>query len=297
LKGLTLNVVDNARGEVVIGDAGRLRQAIWNLLSNAVKFSNEGGRVEARLARAGNKIEIAVSDTGVGIDPEFMPHVFERFRQANGALTRGHGGLGIGLAMARHIVEMHGGDISASSPGKGQGATFKIELPLASMASASRTPGAERRPAVSDWPHEKGRKATEERQRLDGLRILLVESNRNIVERLRGIFNERGAEVITATSTSEAMSALEQRRPDALISDIAAPNQDGYELIREVRERETEHGGGIPAIAITASASAEDRVRALASGFQMHIARPIDPEEMIAVVASLVGRINFDAQV
>jgi PAS domain S-box-containing protein len=297
LKRLTLNVEDNAQGDVVLGDAGRLRQAIWNLLSNAVKFSNEGGRVEARLARAGNKIEITVSDTGVGIDPEFMPHVFERFRQADGALTREHGGLGLGLAIAHHIVEMHGGDISASSHGRNQGATFKIRLPLTSMARASRTPDAERRPAVPDAAQEKERKATEERQRLDGLRILILEDNADTMDTLRSIFNERGAEVITTASASEAMDALEQGRPDALVSDIASPDQEGYELIRRVRQQEPDRGGAIPAIAITDRAGAEERVRALSSGFQMLITRPIAPEEMIAVVASLVGRIHFDARV
>jgi PAS domain S-box-containing protein len=297
LKGVALNVVNDARSDVVLGDADRLRQAIWNLVSNAVKFSSEGGQVKARLARAGNQIEITVSDTGVGIDPQFLPHVFERFRQANGALTREHGGLGLGLAIARHIVEMHGGDISASSPGKDQGATFKIKLPPTSTASASRTPSVEERHRAPDAQHEKERKASEERQRLDGVLILLVEDNPDTLETLRFIFNERGAEVIIAASEAEAMDALERRRPDALVSDIATPNQEGYELIRRVRERGVEQGGGIPAIAITASASAEDRVRALASGFQMHVAKPIDSEEMIAVVASLVGRIHFDARV
>jgi PAS domain S-box-containing protein len=291
LKGVALNVVVDTRSETVFGDASRMRQAIWNLLSNAVKFSNEGGRIEARLARAGNRIEIIVSDTGAGIDPQFMPHIFERFRQADGAFTRKHGGLGLGLAIALHIVEMHGGDISASSAGKNQGATFKIRLPLTSMGSASQTPDAELLREVSDGRQEKSRKAAEERHRLDGLRILVVEDNPDTLEKLRSIFNERGAEVITATSTSEAMDALERRNPDALVSDIAMSEPEGYELIRHARARG--EGGGIPAIAITASASAEDRVRALASGFQMHIARPIDPEEMIAVVASLVGRIHI----
>jgi PAS domain S-box-containing protein len=287
LKRVNLNLVVDAKGEVVLGDATRLRQAIWNLLSNAVKFSNEGGRIEARLARAGNQIEITVSDTGIGIDPQFMPHVFEQFRQADGALTRKHGGLGLGLAIAHRIVEMHGGDISASSPGKNQGATFKIRLPLISTASTSRTPGA-----ISDGLQEKGQKASEKLQRLDGLRILIVEDNPDTVETLRSIFNERGAEVITAASASEAMDALERNRPDALVSDIATLRQDGYELIQHVRERGPDQGGATPAIAITAGASAEDRLRALSSGFQMHIAKPIDPEEMIAVVASLVGRIH-----
>jgi PAS domain S-box-containing protein len=291
LKRVALNMVVDARGETVLGDADRLRQAIWNLLSNAVKFSNEGGRIDARLARAGNQIEIAVSDNGVGIDPQFMPHVFERFRQADGAFTRRHGGLGLGLAIARHIVEIHGGDISASSPGKDQGATFKIRLPLTSLGPASRRPGAGLWRAVSDERRDNGRTPAEERQRLDGLRILVVEDNPDVLQTLRLIFNERGAEVFIAGSEAEAMDALAQRKLDALVSDITMPNQEGYELIRHVRELGLEQGGGIPAIAITARASAEDRVNALSSGFQMHISKPIDPEEIIAIVASLVGRI------
>ena len=293
LKGVALNVVSDARGEVVLGDAGRLRQAIWNLLSNAIKFSNEGGRVEARVACAGSQVEITVSDTGVGIDPQFLPRVFERFRQADGALTREHGGLGLGLAIARHIVEMHGGDISASSPGENRGATFKIKLPLTSVASALRTPSVEERRQELDAQHEKGQKSPEERQKLDGVRILLMEDDPDTLETLKAIFDERGAEVITAASTPEALDALERRNPNALVLDIASPDQNGYGLIRQVRERAPEQGGKIPAIAVTASATVEDRVRALASGFQMHMAKPIDSEEMIAVVASLVGRIDF----
>jgi signal transduction histidine kinase/CheY-like chemotaxis protein len=293
LKGVALNTMIDARREVVLGDADRLRQAIWNLLSNAVKFSNEGGRVEARLARAGKQIEITVSDTGVGIDSQFMPHIFERFRQADGARTRGHGGLGLGLAITRHIVEMHGGDVSASSPGKGQGATFKIRLPLTSTASASRAQSAERQRPVLGGPQEKETKAAEGGQRLDGLRILVVEDNPDTLEMLSFIFEERGAEVITAASVPEALEALERRIPDAIVSDIAMPEQDGYELIRQVRERGPEQGGGIPAVAITAYAGAEDRVRALSSGFQMHLAKPVDPNEMIAVMASLTGRIRM----
>jgi PAS domain S-box-containing protein len=295
LKGVDLNVVIHARREVVLGDAGRLRQAIWNLLSNAVKFSNEGGRVEARLARAGNQVEITVSDNGVGIDPQFMPHIFERFRQADGGHTRGYGGLGLGLAITRHIVEMHGGGVSASSSGKGQGATFKIRLPLTSTAPTPRTPSEDRWRPVLDGPQEKRRKSTGGCQRLDGLRVLIVEDNPETLEMLRFIFEKSGAEVIAAASAPEALDALDRRSLDVLVSDIAMPDQDGYELIRQVRERGPEHGGRIPAIAVTACASAEDRVRALSSGFQMHMAKPIDPDEMIAVVASLTGYIQFGA--
>jgi PAS domain S-box-containing protein len=285
-KSIALSAVSDVQGVIVLGDASRLQQAIWNLLSNAVKFTNECGRVEARLGRAGKQIEITVSDTGIGIEPRFLPHVFERFRQADSAYTRQYGGLGLGLAIVRHIVEMHGGGVSASSPGRDQGATFKIRLPLASTSLESRR-------LESQAPQTKGRKTSEECGRLDGVRVLVVEDDPDTLDMLKFIFDECGAEVITATSASEGLEALERFRPDALISDIAMPGQDGYELIRQVRSREPERGGKIPAVAITAYVTAEDRVRALAAGFQMYVAKPVDPEELIAVVASVTGHIHF----
>src|SRR5262245_3568393 len=288
VKGVALRAVIDAQGAVVFGDGGRLQQAIWNLVSNAVKFTNEGGRIEATLGRSGDQIEITVSDTGIGIEPQFLPHVFERFRQADSAYTRKYGGLGLGLAIVRHIVEMHGGGVSALSPGRDQGATFKIRLRL---ASASRLPQLEGRQAPSEAPRTKERKAPEESWRMDGVRVLVVEDDPETLDMLKFVFDERGAEVITAASVSEALDALERFSPDALISDLAMPDQDGYDLIREVRSREPERGGKIPAVDVTAYAEAEDRIRALGSGFQMHIAKPLDPDELIAVVASLTGQI------
>jgi len=290
VKGVALTAVIDVQGDVVFGDATRLQQAIWNLLSNAVKFTNEGGRIEARLRRAGNQIEITVSDTGIGIEPQFLPYVFERFRQADSASTRKYGGLGLGLSVAHHIIELHGGSISASSPGRDQGATFRIILPLA-LPSRPQQPGS-RRPE-SEATQTKGRKLAEERQRLDGVRILLVEDNPETLDMLKFIFDECGAEVITAASASEALEALERCRPDALVSDIAMPNQDGYDLIRQVRSRGPEQGGKIPAVAVTAYASAEDRVRVIESGFQTHVSKPVDPGELIVTVASLTGHIHF----
>jgi PAS domain S-box-containing protein len=287
-KGIILNAaVDDSDG-VVFGDANRLQQALWNLLSNAVKFTNEGGRVQARLGRADGQIEITVTDTGVGVDPQFLPHVFERFRQADSASTREYGGLGLGLAIVRHIIEMHGGGVSASSPGKDQGATFKIRLPLASSATA---PQLESRPLESEVKRMKEHDAVEAGQRLDDVRVLLVEDNPDTLDMLKFIFDECGAEVIAAGSVTEALNVLERWRPDALVSDIAMPDQDGYDLIRQLRARNPEQGGEIPAVAVTAYASAEDRVRVLAAGFQMHVAKPVDPDELIAVVASLTGHI------
>jgi PAS domain S-box-containing protein len=289
-KGLALSEVVDAPDGVVFGDANRLQQALWNLLSNAVKFTNEGGGIEARLGRAEGQIEIAVKDTGIGIDPRFLPHVFDRFRQADASSTREYGGLGIGLAIVRHIVEMHGGSVSASSPGKGLGATFLIRLPLISTLRLAPRSG-QRAEAPPPAPAE--RKVLENGHRLDGVRVLLVEDNPDTLDMLRFIFDEAGAEVIPATSVDDALDALERFRPDALVSDIAMPDRDGYDLIHEIRSREPERGGKIPAVAVTAYARAEDRVRVLAAGFQMHIAKPIDPDELIAVVASLTGNIHY----
>jgi PAS domain S-box-containing protein len=289
-KGIVLSEVVEAPDAMVFGDANRLQQAFWNLLSNAVKFTNEGGRIEARLGRADGQIEITVTDSGIGIDPRFLPHVFDRFRQADASSTREYGGLGIGLAIVRHIVEMHGGGVSASSLGKGRGATFKISLPVSSARRLSRPKGAR---AESAPPVVKERKTLENGHRLDGVRVLLVEDNLETLDMLKFIFVESGAEVIGAASVDEALDALDRFKPDALVSDIAMPDRDGYDLIREIRSREPERGGKIPAVAVTAYARAEDRVRVLAAGFQMHIAKPIAPDELIAVVASLTGHIHY----
>jgi CheY-like chemotaxis protein len=290
MKGVALTAVIDVQGDVVFGEANRLQQAIWNLLSNAVKFTNEGGRIEARLRRAENEIEITVSDTGIGIEPQFLPYVFERFRQADSSSTRKYGGLGLGLAIAHHIIELHGGSISASSPGRNQGATFMIRLPL---AMTSQSPQAGRWRLESEAPQIKWRKGSEGYQRLDGARILVVEDDPETLDMLKFIFDECGAEVTTADSVSEALEALERFRPDALVSDIAMPNQDGYDLIRQVRSRGPGQGGKIPAVALTAYASAEDRIRVLASGYQTHVSKPVDPGELIATVASLTGHIHF----
>jgi PAS domain S-box-containing protein len=289
-KGIVLNEIVDTPDGVVFGDANRLQQAIWNLLSNAVKFTSEGGSIEARMGRAEDQVEITVTDTGIGIEPRFLPHVFDRFRQADASSTREYGGLGIGLAIVRHIVEMHGGGVSASSPGKGQGATFRIRLPL---ISAGRPPQQEESRPEAPLPPLKERKTMENDHKLDGARVLLVEDNLDTLEMLKFIFEDSGAEVIAATSVDEALDALERLKPDALVSDIAMPDRDGYDLIREIRSRPPEGGGKIPAVAVTAYARAEDRMRVLAAGFQMHIAKPIDPDELIAVVASLTGRIHY----
>jgi PAS domain S-box-containing protein len=290
-KRIELRAVIEDRGSLVLGDANRLQQAIWNLLSNAVKFTNEGGRVEGRLTRTGAQIEISINDTGMGIEPQFLPYVFDRFRQADSTSTRKYGGLGLGLAIVRHVVEMHGGSVSASSPGKGMGSTFRIRFPVASPERLRQQQQSQAREAKLKQLIEPTQ--SEHCHKLDGARVLVVEDDLDTLDMLRFILDKCGAKVITAASTSEALEVLDQWHPHALVSDLAMPDQDGYELISKVRSREPEHGGNIPAVAVTAYARAEDRARALAAGFQMHVAKPIDPDAFIAAVANLTGLDHF----
>ena len=287
-KRIRLQVVTDDRSSVVFGDANRLQQVVWNLLANAVKFTSEEGRIEARLIRTEGHIEISVTDNGIGIDPEFIPYVFDRFRQADSTSTRKYGGLGLGLAIVRHVVEMHGGTVAASSPGTGQGATFKARFPIASPdilgQSEKRPPGPELK--QSTQPHQVDVKAE-----LDGVRVLVVEDDLDTLEMLKVIFQDRGADVIAVSSAGDALKALEQSLPDALVSDLAMPEQDGYELIAHIRQRDPERGGNIPAVALTANARVEDHVRALTAGFQIYMPKPVVPNELVAVVAKLTHRV------
>lgn len=283
-KRIALQATIDDRSSIVFGDANRVQQVIWNLLSNAVKFTSEGGRVEAGLSRFGGHVEITVTDTGMGIEPEFMPYVFDRFRQADSTSTRKYSGLGLGLAIVRHVVEMHGGTVAASSPGKGQGATFKVRFPIASpdvlLQPVRRPPGPElKRPTQPNQVDGK--------HNLAGVRVLVVDDDLDTLEVLKVILQNRGAEVITASSAGDAVQALERSLPDALVSDLAMPEHDGYELIAEIRQRGPERGGNIPAVALTAYARVEDRVRALTAGFDMYLPKPVDSNELVAVVANL----------
>lgn len=282
-KGVALDAVTDDPHGIVVGDANRVQQVIWNLLSNAVKFTSEQGRVEARLRQIDGHVEITVTDTGMGIDPQFMPYIFDRFRQADSTSTRKYSGLGLGLAIVRHLVEMHGGTVAASSPGIGHGATFTVRFPLASpelLQSEKRAAEAELKQPTE--PSQSGDKAD-----LVGLRVLVVEDDLETLEMLRVIFQNRGAEVITASSASAALKAIEHTLPDALVSDLAMPEQDGYELIEHIRRRGPGRGGDIPAVALTAHARIEDRIRALTAGFQMYLPKPVDPNELVSVVANL----------
>jgi len=267
----------------VMGDAQRLQQVVWNLLSNAVKFTPRGGRVQVLVERLDASIELTVADTGRGIDLDFQPHVFERFRQADGATTRTHGGLGLGLSIVRQLVEMHGGTVSVYSEGDGHWASFTVRLPLA--ATGPREPS----PAHPPVPPRLGAGFPIPPE-LAGLRILIVDDEADTREMLRTLIEQCGAHVNLASSVAEGLQQCESWRPDLLISDIGMPDQDGYALIASVRARSPEFGGDVAAVALTAYARTEDRTRALLAGFNNHVAKPVEPLELLAVIASLSRR-------
>jgi CheY-like chemotaxis protein/nitrogen-specific signal transduction histidine kinase len=267
----------------VIGDPDRLQQVVWNLISNAIKFTPPRGRVEARLSRVDSQFEIRVTDTGRGILPEFLPSVFERFRQADSSTTRVHGGLGIGLAIVRHLVELHGGSVSAASEGEGRGATFSVRLPAVALGVTA----LERERASSGMaaPARDGGSFD-----LEGCRVVLVDDEPDARELLSDSLRHAGAEVVAVASAAEAFEAVRQRPPDILVSDIAMPDEDGYSLIRRLRFLPPERGGRVSAVAVSAYAREEDRLRALAAGFQSHVAKPLDPADLIATVGRLTRR-------
>jgi PAS domain S-box-containing protein len=288
-KRIDLRIEIGESEKIVFGDPSRLQQVIWNLLSNAVKFTKAGGNVVARLDRVDNQIEIAVTDTGIGIDPQFLPYVFDRFRQADSTPTRRYGGLGLGLAIVRHVVEMHGGSVWASSPGKGQGATFTVRFPAISP-EAEPPPGSEIGEPHPEQPFEQ--RPSRLVRRLDGVRALVVDDDPDTLEMLRFVLSESGAEVFTATSVGEAIRVLDHTEPNLLISDLAMPDEDGYELITKVRALPQGRGTHVPAIALSAYTRPDDRSRAITAGFQMHLCKPIDPEVLVDVVADLAGKLQ-----
>ena len=268
---------------LVKGDPNRLRQGIWNLLSNAIKFTQRGGNVNLSLYCVDETARLTVSDTGEGISESFLPYVFDRFRQAEASISRRQGGLGLGLAVVRHLVELHGGTIEAESEGLGKGSTFTVDLPL---AQERRDPArAEERRREIERRHSRS-----DRVRLDGLHILLVEDDDDSRKLLGTMLKRYGAKVTSTKSAAEAIDVFSQELPDVLISDIGMPEQDGYELIRKVRNLPVDRGRTIPAIALTGYASRKDRERALTSGYDRHMAKPIEQAEIIAAIASLVRR-------
>jgi CheY-like chemotaxis protein len=275
--------------ERVIGDPDRLQQIVWNLLSNAIKFTPEGGTIEVRTLKAGLQAQIQVRDTGIGIKPEFLPYVFDRFRQADSSTTRSHGGLGLGLAIVRHLIQLHQGKVYADSEGEGKGATFTVELPLESCSPSPLNCPPQAKLRLDSEPSSPEAPSVTART-LSGLQVLLVDDELDVRELLTTVIEGSGAQVVAVASAQEAIAVLEKMQPDVLVSDIAMPLEDGYTLIRKVRDQEAEQGRRLPALALTAYSREEDCQQALETGFQMHMAKPVDTDQLVKVVANLAGR-------
>ena len=283
-RGVRVETVIEPLAVPVSGDASRLQQIVWNLLSNAIKFTPRGGKVQLRLARVDSHVEVAVSDTGRGITADFLPYVFERFRQADASFSREHGGLGLGLAIAKQLAELHGGTITAASGGLGAGATFTLNLPLM-IVHQQPINGVQRQHPHSDRTAPDLRPAP----RIDGVRVLAVDDEPDSLNLLRTVLEEAGAVVTTADSAAQALEVLRTEQPDVLVADIGMPTMDGLQLIRAIRQME-EPVRSTPAAALTAYARSQDRITSLASGFHMHLAKPIDPLELIVAIATLAPR-------
>jgi hypothetical protein len=283
-KGIRLKAILGASQDVVSGDSTRLQQVVWNLLTNAIKFTPKGGQVQVLLQRVNSHLELRVSDTGMGIPVGYLPYVFDRFSQKDTSTTRAFGGLGLGLAICKQLVELHGGVITAASEGEGRGATFSVQLPLSIVhlddSTASRIhPTAETQPGemLSSLP------------RLEGVHIFSVDDEPDARDLLRTVLEGQGAKVTSFASAEDALAVLKTTKPTVLICDVGMPKMDGYQLIRKLRADES-RSGRIPALALTAFARAEDRKRSLIAGYQAHLAKPFDVGELILVVADLVGR-------
>jgi CheY-like chemotaxis protein len=282
-KDINIHTVLDPRAGPISGDPNRLQQIVWNLLSNAVKFTPRAGRVQVRLERVSSHVEIIVSDTGQGISPDFLPHVFDRFRQADATSTRHYGGLGLGLAIVRHLVEMHGGTVEAKSEGEARGASFIVKLPLIAV-HGGRLDSDRVHPALG------GSASISDAPSLAGISVMIVDDERDTRELLKMIIEQFGAHIRAFASSAEAIETLKQWKPDVIISDIEMPGEDGYAFIRKVRSLEAEAGAHTPAVALTAYARTEDRLRALSAGYQMHVAKPVEPAELAVVISSLVKR-------
>ncbi len=281
-RGIHLETSIDSQAGPIFGDTGRLQQVVWNLLSNAIKFTPAGGRVHLAVERANAHVRLTITDTGVGIDPAFIPYLFERFRQADASTTRAYGGLGLGLSIVKRLIELHGGTVEVRSPGQGQGTTVTVELPRAAgsqMADSIRTEPARARvaPGTSE---------------LAGLTVLVVDDQQDARDLMRRVLEDVGAEVVTAQSASEAVALVEGRKPDVMVTDIGMPDADGFQLLRWVRLLGADRGGKVPAIALTAFGRTEDRTRALRAGFAVHVAKPLDPAELVATIASVAGRVD-----
>jgi PAS domain S-box-containing protein len=283
-KGIRLRVVSDPGVGSVEGDADRLQQVIWNLLSNAIKFTPTGGRIEIELEQRGGQVEVTVADTGKGIDPTFMPRIFDRFSQEDSSSTRSFGGLGLGLTIVKHLTELHGGTVRVNSEGLGKGASFIVGLPVlgapAKLLTPQGMPQAKRRESESEFFQE-----------LNGLKLLVVDDEIDTCEMLSVAFGEVGASVKIATSGEQALALIEEWPPDMLICDINMPDMDGYQVIRQIRAREGHTQTPLPAIALTALARVEDQVKALAAGYQMHVPKPIELSELFAIVVGLLDMV------
>ena len=281
VKEIKLQAVVDPNAGPVWGDPDRLQQVFWNLLANAIKFTPKGGKIQVVLARVNSHVEVSVADSGKGMKPDFLPYVFDRFRQADATTTRVHGGLGLGLSIVKNLVELHGGTVSASSPGEGMGATFSVSIPVSPLLAADDD-GSRIYPARSGRPTPQ-----DDCERLDGITVLVVDDEPDARELIKRVLSQCGAKVLTAGSAGEGLLIVKEAQPDVLLSDIGMPYEDGYALIKNVRSLPVAQGGAIPAGALTAFARSEDRQKSLRAGFQIHIPKPIDPSELVTVVASL----------
>lgn len=291
-KAINLDVKLDTDAGTITADSDRLQRIVWNLISNAIRFTPKGGQIEVQLTQVDSRIEIAVRDTGIGINPAFLPYVFDRFRQADSSSKRRQGGLGLGLAIVRHLVEMHGGTVKAESNGEGKGATFVVELPLgAAGVEHEASPEMEHLAVSADRLI-----ADPSALQLNGVRVLVVDDEARARELVASILTRGDVEVRAADSMSEALTVLNEWIPDLIISDIEMPGADGYSLIRRVRSLPKQRGRDIPAIALTAYARSEDRMRAFAAGFQMHIPKPVEPDQLLTSVASLTGRLASEPE-
>jgi signal transduction histidine kinase/ActR/RegA family two-component response regulator len=281
-KNLQLEVTLDPSARHTLGDSSRLQQVVWNLLANAIKFTPSGGRIEVKVKRAGDDLQIRVSDIGQGISTGFLPFIFDRFRQADGTTTRAHGGLGLGLAIVRHLVELHGGTIRAESAGEGKGSTFTIRLPLAPSPQ-----GGKRQTTSARTSQSKDKAKFSSVPSLNDVRVLLVDDNLDTLQILGVMLADSKATVQTAASVSEALEMLEWFEPDVLVSDLAMPGEDGYSLISKIRALETKSGKEIPAVALTSHVRVEDRARALSAGFNMFVPKPVELTELVTTIANL----------
>ncbi len=281
-KGIEIRSQVDAEIGPVAGDPARLQQVVCNLLSNAIKFTPHGGHVQVTLGSAESNVEITVTDDGAGIRSEVLPHVFDRFHQADWSITRRFGGLGLGLAIVKHLVELHGGTARAESAGEGRGATFTIVLPSSTGSKFEE----------NAQPATMGSKDADEAVSLGTLRVLVVDDEADTRELLMRLLQNHGAVVVAASAAAEALSLVQRERPDIVISDIGLPEVDGYDLMQQIRQLDVSAGGGIPAIALTAYARSEDRTRALRAGYQAHLAKPVEPNELVATIASFAELID-----